>query len=125
VCSLLKEKDKDGMTCLMHAVRGGHANIVKKILDCSIDDDFINALNDDKLTALAFAAQSGSYEILDILISKGQADVNTQLGSQTALTLGLQQNFSNQCCIRLLTAGSDVTVRGWLGCTPLRHAGLN
>jgi ankyrin repeat protein len=113
------------MTSLMHAVRGGHANIVIKILDYCVDEDFVNTLNNDNWTALAFAAQAGSYEVLDILISKGCADVNIQLGAgQSALTIGLQQNFPNQCCLRLVTAGSDVNVRDGVGYTPLRHAGF-
>jgi ankyrin repeat protein len=119
--SLIPIKDSDGMTVLMHAVRGGHQSLVERIVDmCTVDD--VDTLNNDGWTALAFASQLGCENILAKLLTKTQ-NVNQVLsGGQIAIGIGLQNNFSLRCCEMLLAAGSNVNHRDEIGYTVLKHA---
>ena len=90
--NILLGRDTDGMTALMHCCRGGHIHLIKKILsNAACSKAYVDTLSNDNWTALAFAAQFGSFEMLRLLVEAGNADVNIRLGGgHIALTLGLQ-----------------------------------
>ena len=121
-------KDGYNMTLLQHAVRGGQEQMVRFILDSVAREDsadlqgYIDALNSDQWSALAFAAQFGSPGVIQLLIGHG-ADVNAVLsGGQIALGIGLQNGFSPECVKLLLDSGSKVGHRDGVGYEVLRHA---
>ena len=70
----------------------GIFHLIKKILsNVACSKAYIDTLSNDNWTALAFAAQFGSFEMLRLLVEEGKADVNIRLGGgHIALTLGLQ-----------------------------------
>ncbi|KAI3932240.1 hypothetical protein MKW98_024960 [Papaver atlanticum] len=89
VCKYLAEelkidvntKDEDGDTPLLHAVRQGHNNIAKYLLDCGANPDASSELG---ATALHHAAGMGNIELLNLLLSKvvevdSQSDAGTPL----------------------------------------------
>lgn len=119
--SLMSMFDPDGMSVLMHAVRSGHIILVERILAMCTTED-LDAINNDRWTALAFAAQLGCEKILSLLLTKTN-NVNLVLsGGQIAIGIGCQNNFSLKCCEILLNAGSNVHHRDEVGYTVLKHA---
>jgi ankyrin repeat protein len=118
---LVSGSDSDGTTLLMHAVRGGHVVTVSAILKLTNDKGYVNQLSSDRWTALAYAAQFGSPEIVETLISHGAATDVVLSGGLTALGLACQTGEA-QCVTVLLRASADVHVRDEVGYTPLRHA---
>lgn len=118
---LLKTKDSDGMSPLMHAIRGCHLEIVSQILTDSDTAD-VNAHNNYNWSSLGIAAQTGNAEIISCLLEKG-AKVNSELdGGHIAIGIGCQNQFSTDCCKLLLDAGSNCNHRDGVGYTILRHA---
>lgn len=67
-----KFQDLNGDTVLMHAVRKGHAFLVRQLLNLNPD---VNLQNKNKKTALILAVNHGHTEIAKILIIAG-ADIN-------------------------------------------------
>ena len=67
-----KFQDKNGDSILMHAVRNGHAFLVKQLLKLNTE---VNLQNKNKKTALILAINHGHIEIAKILIVAG-ADIN-------------------------------------------------
>lgn len=118
---LLKLKDSDGMSPLMHAIRGCHLEIIDIILAASDASD-VNDMNNYHWTCLGIAAQTGNDVIVKRLLDHG-AQVNIPLdGGQIAIGIGCQNQFSAECCKLLLDSGSNTNHRDGVGYTVLRHA---
>ena len=112
------EKDKDDITALIHAARGGYSNIVQALLDKGAD---VNAQDNEGSTALMYAAVSGYTDIVQVLLDKG-ADLNAQdKDSRTAL-MDAVLNDHTETVKALLANGADVNTTNIYGLAALMYA---
>ena len=105
---------------LLEAARKGDAPAVQKLLQQGADP---NAAQGDGLTALHFAAQTGSLEVTRVLLAGGaKVDAATRIGAYTPLHLASQG--AHVAVVRaLIAARADVNaVTSSSGVTPLHLA---
>ncbi len=103
-----------GRTALIHAVIGGHTDVVEALVDASADTSIMdNAGN----TALIVAAEKGYSEIVGLLI-KGKADVNQPVQRTVMLKKSIHTPLSKafeknhfEVLELLLAAGADINTR--------------
>eukprot|EP00959_Pyramimonas_sp_CCMP1952_P446584 9350577-Pyramimonas_sp.AAC.3 len=67
-CATVDQTDKNGFTALMAAARGGHAAVVRALLE---QNAVVYATTKDGQTALMYAANSGSDEAVEELLRAG------------------------------------------------------
>lgn len=146
--------DDDGVTALMHAVRGDHEDCAQSLLSSGATVNMrdyngktalnyavrlgnvkifqqlmdnkadINIQDKDGKTVLMHSCQSGMSQICDLLISH-KADLNiTDSKGKTAL-IYTAQNTSILCCCSLLGGSADVNIQDMDGMTALMHAARN
>jgi len=107
--------DEHGRTALMSAVRKGHREIVRMLLDAGADPNLQTSYG---ATALSMA--SGHHpDIVRMLLDAG-ADVDKGKGLVQAAWYGQREIVH-----MLLKAGADVNVQTRYECTPLFAASLN
>jgi len=110
-----------GRIPLIEASRRGHTEVALALLDSGAA---VNAQDRYGVTALMYAAISGSPGIMDRLIKEG-ADVNAQdIDGRTALieTLTTENDCPPKIIRALLNAGADPNVTIYGGLTPLMLA---
>lgn len=82
-----------GMTALMFAAWGGHAEIVRLLIRAGAS---VNAVSGSGATALMFASQSGYVDVVQDLILQGNADPDIQSpNGETALSLATSSGHLN------------------------------
>jgi ankyrin repeat protein len=105
---------------LHSAAQGGDLALVQELLGKGC---LPNAFDDLGMTPLHYAAQEGHLPVIDLLL-RAEADVdahdertigNTPLGEVAG-------NCSYEVAERLIAAGADPTVKGWMQLTALDHA---
>lgn len=120
---LLDAGDRTWSTALMHAVVHRHAAVVKSLKGFAD----INAANAQQWTALMLAADNGSTEILDLLLTFDQLEINRiNSAKQTALMIAVRKGHFNQA-ERLLGAGAKHLRRGagQQSAGSIAHSGTN
>lgn len=101
----------------MLAVEGGHANIVKILLDKGADVSIVT--DDERFTALHFCAKSGNAAIAKMLVSAGAnlVAVSSTTGS-TPLHIASEEGHVETMTV-LIEAGASLNYRTPEGETPL------
>ena len=95
---------KDGSTLLMRAITFNNFEFAKLFLDYGANPD---ACNNDQMTALMYAANSGDPAIIDYLISKGALVNACDRFNKTSLIYAVE--VLNEPAAKLLVAkGADV-----------------
>ena len=106
--------DRNGRPALQVAVRYGHFDIARLLLDANAG---VNARDADGWTALHHAAQGGDSEMLRLLIARG-ADIGAADPYRYhALHLAARDGYDAACEI-LVEAGADAGARIDVGFTP-------
>ena len=108
-------QDPDGATALMSAVREGHYEVVKYLLDKGAKVDAQKL--PEGLTPLIIAAMTEQSEMVRLLLARG-ANVNLLSPAGTALSLATFQGYSEIVNI-LLANGATPDVQDEQGNTPL------
>ena len=123
--SLKNEQDRDGDSALMLAVREGHAQIVKLLLDAGAN---VNHGNNEGRTALMYASKYAYRDkdltILPMLIARG-ADVNQANKFGGTPLSGAVCNGRKAYVEKLIEAKANVNHRDPRGITPLIDAAMN
>jgi ankyrin repeat protein len=101
-------RDKSGATALMWAANGGHAEVVKLLLEKGAD---VNVKRiGDGITALAVAAQNGHTELVNLLLEKG-AEVNAKSSTGVTALILASQNGHTDVVKSLLAAKADINAK--------------
>ncbi|XP_071098283.1 ankyrin repeat domain-containing protein 34B-like [Haliotis cracherodii] len=67
-CSDVTQRDNDGNTVLVYAIRSGDSDIIENILDCDLTTyELLNAKNNIGLTAMDVAQKRGDRHIIQLL----------------------------------------------------------
>jgi hypothetical protein len=111
----------DGSTPLHYAVWGGHANLVKLLLQNNADIKSVAVVGNVKQTVLQGAASKGYAEIVRLLLEQGAEIEFTDENERTALHYAAQ-NGHEEATRELVRFGADVAVVDRVGETPLSKA---
>ncbi len=114
--------DKDGNTVLMHAVRGGNAEIVSLILDKKPQVNF--AEKTFARTALMLAAEGGYAVMMQLLIQKDADPYHRDIYNNTILINASNNNHVDAMKVALANK-VDVNAQNTLGSTALHRAALH
>ena len=106
--------DRNGRPAVQVAVRYGHFDIARLLLDANAD---VNARDGDGWTALHHAAQDGDTEMLRLLIARGADTDAADPYRYQALHLAARDGHDAACEI-LIEAGADAGARIDVGFTP-------
>lgn len=118
----IKAIDDSGMTILMHACDKGLIDIVKILLDMSVE---INVQDEHKRTALMYACDKGCKKVVKMLLSKYDIDVNLcDQDKRTALMYACNRYYSDIVKM-LLDNEVDINAKDNDGRTALIIAVLN
>lgn len=115
--------DVDGNNALMIAVKAGHKEIIKRLLDLELD---VNWVGNNEKTALDFACEAGNPLFTEWLLCRG-SDVNYVTSSigLTALMIASEGGYSNVVKL-LIKHDADVDQTNTLdGATALILASVN
>jgi len=82
----------------------------------------VTARNDEGITALIAASSEGHFEIVSILLTKAQAEVNAQDKDGTTALMAAAVRGHAEVVEILLTAGADVNMQNMDGHTALMFA---
>eukprot|EP00833_Pecoramyces_ruminatium_P007740 jgi/Orpsp1_1/1181772/evm.model.c7180000078530.1 len=123
----INARDHTGGTALLHAIRGGHYETVKLLIDLGAD---VNLLDNYDCSPLLIAVNKGYTDIVKWLINNGvdvntmskiEASYNFRYGGESALIYAIKNGRIN--IVRyLLKAGADVNIQNAEGKTPLMLA---
>jgi ankyrin repeat protein len=103
-------------TSILEAAEQGDAAAVRQML--AADPDLVRSADEELRTPLHFAAESGSVEMVEVLLEAG-ADVNAQTrGGETPLHRALWGD-DHELIEALLAADPDLTIENSYGRTPL------
>jgi ankyrin repeat protein len=115
----LNVKSQRGMTPLLLALSGGHAEVVKYLLEAGAD---VTLADETGATALYQAAGRGNGAIVRLLLSHSKAELNVKgQRRMTPLLLALSRGYA-EVVKYLLEAGADVTLADEAGNTALYQA---
>lgn len=103
----LNEKDQDGFTPLMRAIRESNAEEARRLLDQGAD---VNTSNEAGVTALMIAAGMGRNDVISMLIEKG-ADVNARTQGNYTPLMSAALNGQAETIRLLLDTGADPTIK--------------
>ncbi|KAH9492624.1 hypothetical protein Btru_024102 [Bulinus truncatus] len=114
----LEERDANGDSILIHAVKGGHVDIVRALLKKYVD---VDVPGQDGKTALYCAVEKGYTEIVKLLL---QSNPDTELSTKDDDTPLLRAvRMRNEECVRLLLEkGAKVSACDKRGDTALHIA---
>jgi ankyrin repeat protein len=101
---------------LIEAVKGGDINLVMTMLDNRVD---VNQPAADGTTALAHAAYRNDLAMLELLLIKGEAEVNIANDYGATALYMAAGNADAELILRLLRAGADPNIGLLSGETPL------
>ena len=102
------EKDKDGLTPLLIAVKRGHKEVARLVLDH--DADTINASDEDGNTALHLATKARHKEIVRLLLRQ-HPDITDECNDSGRTALHLAVKMGDLVITRLLVkSGTDVDI---------------
>lgn len=98
-----------GDTALMSAIRGGHTEIAKLLIEHPMID--VNIQNPYGWTALLLAIDRGHSEIAEMLLKNTEIDLHktTRFVEQTALMLAVEKNLP-KIVYSLVVVGADISV---------------
>lgn len=114
--------DDDDNTPLHHAAKGGHTAAVYELLKRE-GASAINVSNLAEETPFTLAVQHGHTEIVRLMLSIGDVDVNKQNAQgQTALHLAVEHKAGADMIQLLLAAYADIHAKDFQKCTPLSLA---
>jgi len=119
-CGDLEARNKHGWTALYCAVLGGHASVVRRLLEAGANAE-AKAASD--LTALFVASRADHLEVVDVLLSSdwcGDLEARDKHG-HTALYCAAMRGHAS-VVRRLLEAGADADVKAADGSTALLAA---
>lgn len=106
----------------LHCAAASGSQICLQLLLESGCEDFINAVDGSGRTPLHIAAQSGSFESVQLILGKPKADLDAQdRWGQTALTVAVKCGF-DLIVDFLLKMGADANQADINGNTALHHA---
>ncbi|MBI3995762.1 MAG: ankyrin repeat domain-containing protein [Nitrospirae bacterium] len=108
----------DGSTFLMQMAAAGHANVIRVLLDRSMDP---NEEDQSGNTALMLASQAGRKEAVTLLLNHGAAVNARNYNDETALIMAAKRGWGAVAEI-LLDHGADVDLKDSSGETALIHA---
>ncbi len=121
-------KDNQGMTALMYATRRDKdVPEVVKLLAVpkepwyKLGKDVVNAGDNEDKTALMFAAENNSPDVVQVLLDNG-ADVNAKDKQDMTALMFAAENNSPDVVQVLLDAGADINAKDKQDMTALMHA---
>jgi ankyrin repeat protein len=98
--TVLHAQDPQGDTALSLAIKGGHTEVVRQLVEAGCDLTQCNGYDDEGLSALALASSLGRTQVAQVLLTAG-ADPNFQEGNgMTPLILASESNQADM--VRLL-----------------------
>lgn len=113
--------DAIGFTALFEAARDGSLDAVEALIAAGADVNHVSGENALSLTALHLAAIGNHVEIVDALLAAGaNTDAVGTMGA-TPLMWAIFEG-SREAALRLVEAGTDVTIEGRFGDTALSAA---
>jgi ankyrin repeat protein len=119
----LNQQDSLGNTPLHWAARGGHADLVRLLLDSGVD---VTIKNDDAESALHTAAANGNQEVTEALLEKVPSE---ELSSQNSLGRSplhlAAANGSAGVLGQLLKRGASISLKDTFGYTAVHSACLS
>lgn len=127
----ISQRDPDGLSLLMLAAVGGHADIASMLINKGADI-FALCEDDNAFDALMLACTEGHVAVVELLLDKG-GNVNKRysvgssrghVGNQTALSLSANRGHLDVCRL-LISRGADMEVVADSGYTALMWALVN
>jgi len=112
---------RDGKSVLHAAVRANNYQMVKYLLDSKARTDSAEEFHE---TPLHTAAENNCFEIIKMLLERGQDSINSpksQKGNETALLIAAEAGFED-ICQELLSHGADIRKVNGQCMTPLHLA---
>ena len=114
-------RDAAGVPVLNHAIRAGHRELVKPLLDAGSD---LNGVAEDRgTTPLMEAAAAGLDDMTAVLIEMGAELEYSSRDGQTAVTLAVG-NARDASAIALIRGGANVDAKDMLGMSARKYATL-
>ena len=108
------QKTKDGKNCLHIAASKGHFNLCKTLIE-KINFN-VDMVDNKKWTALHYAAQKGSYELMNYFIAKGTDVLLKTKDGANCLHIAASNGHLNLCKTLINEINFDVNIaddKGW------------
>lgn len=114
--------EENGMTVLGWVAQSSNAGLMKMLLACT-DMNNADQKNKNGITPLMYAARQGRPEVVELLLSRDDVDVNAKdLGDQTPLIYATMFGRRGVTELLLSRDGVDVNAKTLFGQTPLMWA---
>ncbi len=119
--ALVDVRDEKGLTPLIHATKNEHLSTVLQLLSF---DAGINAVTDEKRSALMYAIVTGNKGLIRVLLENGAEPDMVDLNDATAMIYALIRGDTESAEI-LIEFGSDVNWLGSMNQNALKTAALH